>query len=72
MDLRQNIHDAMFKLTHFINDAIGNDEHCLLVLCDLAKAFASLYREIMLKKFKLLRIWSKTSEWFKSYFETHV
>lgn len=63
----KNISDALFDLNRDLNNAISSNKRCMLVFLDLAKAFDTVDRKILLNKLKYLGIRNKAHEWFESY-----
>ena len=63
----KNITEAFFKLNELINSAISTGKKFLITFFDLAKAFDSIKRSILLKKLKLIGIKGLTLKWFRTY-----
>jgi len=63
----KNITEAFFKLNKLINSAITSGKKLLITFFDLAKAFDSIKRSLLLKKLKLIGIKGVTLNWFKIY-----
>lgn len=59
---------ALYFLNKNINDSINHNNHCLLELLDLAKAFDAVYRNKLIEKLKLIGCRSKTLNWVQRYF----
>lgn len=65
----KNIADALFSLNESINKAISCGNKSLIMFLDLAKAFDSLDRTVLLKKMERIGIKGSAMNWFKTYLE---
>ena len=59
--------DALFRLSNKIHKLIDKNKKILMVFIDLAKAFDSLNRKMLLKKLKHMGINRASLNWFTSY-----
>ena len=64
--------DAINNVSTYIYDGFNENKFGLAVFLDLAKAFDSLDRIILLKKMKLYGIRDAELSWFESYFESRT
>lgn len=63
----KNITDALFNLNTDINNAISKNKRSMLLFLDLAKAFDTVDRSILLKKLELIGVRQTALKWFGSY-----
>lgn len=59
--------DAVTSLVDFVTDMLDKGQKCIGVFLDLAKAFDTVSRPILLKKLENLGIRGIALEWFRSY-----
>lgn len=65
----KNANDALFSLTSEIHNLISSNKKVILVFIDLAKAFDTVDRELLIRKLKFIGVQDNSVKWFKSYFE---
>lgn len=63
----KNLNDDLFLLTKGIHDAISRHKKPLLIFIDLAKAFDTVDRNLLLQKLKYVGVQGSSWNWFKSY-----
>ncbi|KAG8323365.1 hypothetical protein J6590_108424 [Homalodisca vitripennis] len=63
----KNLNDNLFSFTKKIHDAVGRNKKVLIVFIDLAKAFDTVNRELLVKKLVCIGVRGTTLEWFKNY-----
>lgn len=66
----KNISDALFHLNRDINSSITNNHRCLIVFLDLAKAFDTVDRSILISKMEHIGVTGNALNWMKSYFDS--
>ncbi|CAH2242789.1 jg24153, partial [Pararge aegeria aegeria] len=59
--------DAVTELTNFVSAKLDQGNRCIGVFLDLAKAFDTLSRKILIKKLEALGIRGTPLQWFQSY-----
>jgi hypothetical protein len=59
--------DALFAINKTLSDSISNGNRTLLVFVDLAKAFDSIDRKLLLSKMECVGITGVALKWFRSY-----
>ena len=60
---------GLLSLTEKISRSMDNKNFTVGVFIDLAKAFDTVNRKILLEKLKHYALWGTTNDWFKSYLE---
>lgn len=65
----KNSSDALFLLNKNIMEIVNNNEKCLVLFIDLAKAFDSLDRTVLFSKMSHIGIRAIELNWFKSYLD---
>lgn len=63
----KNTSDALFAMNKYISECINGNEKALTVFIDLAKAFDSIDRNILLNKMECIGIRGLALKWFSSY-----
>ncbi len=65
----KNTSNALFDMTYFISNKKQNNNKVLITFLDLAKAFDSVDRLILLKKLECIGVKNTSLSWFKSYLQ---
>lgn len=68
----RNTSDALFDLNKLIFDKMANKNNVLVTFLDLAKAFDSVNRKLLIKKLELLGVKNNSLNWFVTYFNNRM